>query len=341
MKKLLGTLCAIALTTTAAAPAFAAAHGEKTKLRIQTHYAPETPSGKLAAEYVDDIQTMSDGGIEVEMFYSSSVVKSVETFDAAATGILDCDMTGGSYQTGKNPAFQFVGDIMGGYDTPYQQLSWLYYGGGLDAAQKLYNKFDMELIGWWVYGQESFASSKPIAKVADFKDWKFRSPPGLETKIFENLGAKPIVMDFTEIFTALETGIIDGADASGLANNVGLGLYDLVKYANYPGFHSMPSDHLACNKEVFDAMPESHQRIMKVAMQALALKTALTFEKKNAEAAAMLTEQGVTLSAWSEEEKQKFRNAAQDAWDDFGTTPEAKDLMAAHRKYLKQLGLIK
>ena len=103
------------------------------------------------------------------MFYSSSVVKSVETFDAAATGILDCDMTGGAYQTGKNPAFQFVGDIMGGYETPYQQLSWLYYGGGLDAAQKLYNKFDMELIGWWVYGQESFASSKPIAKVADFQ----------------------------------------------------------------------------------------------------------------------------------------------------------------------------
>ena len=229
----------------------------ETNLRIQTHYAPETVSGKLAAQYIDDIQTMSGGEIKVEMFYSSSVVKSVETFDAAATGILDCDMTGGGYQTGKNPAFQFVGDIMGGYETPYQQLSWLYYGGGLEAAAKLYNKFDMELIGWWVYGQESFASGKPITKVADFKDWKFRSPPGMETKIFEKLGAKPIVMDFTEIFTALESGIIDGADASGLANNVGLGLYDIVKYANFPGFHSMPSDHLACNKAVFDAMPES------------------------------------------------------------------------------------
>ena len=69
---------------------------------------------------------MSGGRIEIEMFYSSSVVKSVETFDAAATGILDGDMTGGAYQTGKNPAFQFVGDIMGGYDTPWQQYAWLY-----------------------------------------------------------------------------------------------------------------------------------------------------------------------------------------------------------------------
>jgi len=96
------------------------AGAETTNLRIQTHYAPETVSGKLAAQYVDDVQTMSNGEIVIEMFYSSSVVKSVETFDAAATGILDCDMTGGAYQTGKNPAFQFVGDIMGGYDTPYQ-----------------------------------------------------------------------------------------------------------------------------------------------------------------------------------------------------------------------------
>ncbi len=312
----------------------------QTTLRIQTHYAPETVSGKLAAQYIDDIQAMSNGEIKVEMFYSSSVVKSVETFDAAATGILDCDMTGGGYQTGKNPAFQFVADIMGGYATPYQQLSWLYFGGGKEAAKPLYNKYGMELVGWWVYGQESFASSKPIAKVADFKGWKFRSPPGMETKIFEKLGASPIVMDFTEIFTALETGIIDGADASGLANNVGLGLYDLVKFANFPGFHSMPSDHLACNAEVYNAMPEAHRRIMEVAMEALALRTALTFEKKNAEAAAQLRTEGVTLSEWSSEELAKFRAAAQATWPEFATTPEAKALVESHMAYLAQLGLV-
>ncbi len=333
IKKLSVAASALALTATVAT-------AQTTNLRIQTHYAPETVSGKLAQQYVDDIVAMSNGEIQVEMFFSSSVVKSVETFDAAATGILDCDMTGGGYQTGKNPAFQFVGDIMGGYDTPYQQLSWLYFGGGAEAAAPLYNKYGMELIGWWVYGQESFASSKPIAKVDDFKGWKFRSPPGMETKIFEKLGASPIVMDFTEIFTALETGIIDGADASGLANNVGLGLYDIVKYANFPGFHSMPSDHLACNKAVFDAMPAHHQKIMKVAMEALALRTALTFEKANAEAAAKLRSEGVTLSQWAPEELAKFRAAAQATWPEFATTPEAQALVESHMAYLTQLGLV-
>ena len=316
-----------------------AASAETTKLRIQTHYAPEQLSGKLATEYVENIQKMSGGEIEVEMFYSSSVTKSVESFDAAATGIIDCDMTGGAYQTGKNPAFQFVSDIMGGYDTPYQQLSWLYYGGGLEAAEQLYNQFGMELIGWWVYGQESMSSSKPIRDTEDLKDWKFRSPPGLETKIFEKLGAKPIVMDFTEVFTALESGIIDGADASSLANNEGLGIYDIVKHATYPGFHSMPSDHLACNKAVWDAMPEKHQTIMKVAMESLALRTALANEVRNNEAASKLREQGVTLYNWSDEERKKFRQAALASWPEFASTPEAKALVESHMAFLKQLGL--
>ena len=309
-------------------------------LRIQTHYAPETESGKLAQQFADDIEVMSNGEIDVEMFFSSSVVKTVEAFDAAANGILDCDMAGGAYQTGKNPAFQFVGDIMGGYDTPWQQYAWL-YNGGFETADELYNEFNMKLVGWWIYGQESMSSSKPIAGPADLKDWKFRSPPGMETEIFANLGASPVVMDFTEIFTALETGIIDGADASGLANNVGLGLYDLVEHATFPGFHSMPSDHLACRLDKWEGLSEAHQRIIDTAMQKLAFQTALTFEVANNEAAAELREKGVTLYDWSDEDRKVFREAAQAAWADWATrTPETKALVDSHIAFMTQLGLI-
>jgi len=339
MKQLTNTFVAAIAATMVAGTAMAE-DAPITKLRIQTHHAPETTAGKLYSSMFDSIEALSNGEIDIEPFFSSSVVKSVETFDAAATGILDCDATGGAYQTGKNPAFQFVGDIMGGYATPTQQLSWLYYGGGLDAAQDLYNQYDMQLVGWMVYGQESFASTKPIRSVEDLKDWKFRSPPGMETKIFEKLGAKPVVMDFTEIFTALETGIIDGADASNIATNKGLGLYDIAKFANYPGFHSMPSDHLACNKAVWEAMPEHHRTIMEGAMADAALKAVLFVEKQNTEALAALKAEGVEIAAWSDEDLQEFRNVAQATWPEFATTPEAKALVESHLAYLNELGLV-
>ncbi len=334
IKKLSVAASALALTATVAS-------AQTTNLRIQTHYAPETVSGKLAQQYVDDITAMSNGEIQVEMFFSSSVVKSVETFDAAATGILDCDMTGGGYQTGKNPAFQFAGDLMGGYANPYQQMAWLLHGGGYDKLNELYNAHNMEFIGWWIPGPESLSSTAPIRNVEDFKDWKFRSPPGMATLVFKNLGASPIVMDFNEIFTALETGIIDGADAANLTNNVGLGLYDIASHTNYPGFHSMPADHLTCRKDVWEAMPDHHKAILRVAMQALALRNATVNEVQNAKTAKELRAKGINLYEWSPEELAKYRAAVKAGWTEFATTPESKALLQSHIDFLTELGAMK
>lgn len=326
------------LAAAAALTLGASALSAQTNLRIQTHFSPETLSGQLAAKYVEDVTAMSNGEIQIEMFYSSSVVKSAETFDAAATGILDCDMTGGAYQTGKNPAFQFTGDLMGGYANPYQQMAWLLHGDGRSAVNDLYNQHNMEFVGWWIPGPESLSSTRPIRGVEDFKDWKFRSPPGMATLVFKNLGASPIVMDFNEIFTALETGIIDGADAANLTNNIGLGLYDIAEHTNYPGFHSMPADHLACRKDVWDAMPAHHKKIMEVAMDSLALHNATINEVKNAQNATMLREKGVNLYEWSPEELGKFRAAVKAGWEEFATTPEAKALLQSHVDFLVGMG---
>ena len=333
-------LRAASATAIVAASAFAAS-AQETNLRIQTHFSPETLSGQMAAEFIEDITAMSNGEIKVEMFYASSVVKSAETFDAAATGILDCDMTGGAYQTGKNPAFQFAGDLNGGYANPYQQYAWMLHGGGYDTMNELYNTYDMEFIGWWIPGPESLSSTKPIRGVEDFKNWKFRSPPGIITMIFENLGASPIVMDFNEIFTALETGIIDGADAANLTNNIGLGLYDIAKHTNYPGFHSMPADHLACRKDVWDGMPDHHKAILKVGMQALGLKNTTINEVKNAQNSVKLAAEGLNMYEWSPEEMGKYRDAVQTAWGEFATTPEAKSMLEGHLEFLRSIGAMK
>src|SRR3546814_18522953 len=95
-------------------------------------------------------------------------------------------------------------------------------------------------------------------------------------------------MDFTEVFTAMETGIIEGTDYSGLANNVSFGLYDLVKHATYPGFHSMPSDHLAIRKDAWDALPDDQKRIAAVDMQTPSFQHAHTVELDNTKAEAAL-----------------------------------------------------
>lgn len=335
--KMLRTVAATAVAAILAVPAFA----QEYTLRLQTQYSAESVSGQLAQEFIDNVERMTNGRVDIEMFWSSAVVATVEGFDAAATGILDGEMHGGAYQTGKNPAFQFVGDPMGGYDTPWELYSFFYFGGGQEAANELYNAHGMHLVGWWTGGQESMSSSRPLAGPEDLKNWKFRSPPGLETEIFAELGASPIVIDFTEVFTSLETGIIDGADASSLANNVGLGLYDIVSHATYPGFHSMPVDHVTFNLDVWNGLPKDIQAIIEVATQALALQTSMRIALANEEAAAELRQKGVTLYDWSAEDRAEFRAGAQRAWDGWAKkTPEAGALVEAHRTFLRRIGKI-
>ena len=277
-----------------------------------------------------------------DRFYSSSVTgKSAEVFNSAQTGIIDCDMTGAGYQTGKNAAFQFAGDVMGGYDNPYQQYEFLNFPGAQEAVDALYNKYGMTLIGWWIPGHESLISSRPIPDVASLKDFKFRSPPGMESMIFTALGAKPIVMDFGEVPTALQTGLIDGADYSSLATNYAGGHYEQNKYATYPGFHSMPADHLACNTKVWNKLKPHEQGAMLAAIEICGRTITSLVERKNAEAVKALKEMGVTLHDWSREDRLKFRQAALGAWEEWKKkSPEAAALIEIHKAYMKANGIL-
>lgn len=314
------------------------AHAQEFTLRIQNHQSPESLSGKNIAQWVDDVQVMSGGRVAIEMFYSSAIVKSAETFDAAINGIVDADFTNGSYQTGKDPAFQFVADVMGGYETPWQFYAWLYNGGGEELVQKLYESYGMHLLGWQIPGMESLNAAKPLRNAEDLKDWKFRSPPGMETMIFEKLGASPVVIDFTEVFTSLETGIIDGADASNVSTNRSLGIYDLVKHTTYPGFHSMPADHFAINLNVWNSLPEDIQRIMEVASQKNSFRTTLDYAVNIQEAVNEL--QGdVTFYDWAPEDRAAFREGARKAWLEFATTDAAKELVDSHIAFMEKIGL--
>ena len=88
-------------------------------------------------------------------------------------------------------------------------------------------------------------------------------------------------------------------------------------------------------------MPAHHQAILKVAMQALALRNATANEVSNARTAKALRAQGVNLYEWSPEELAQYRDAVQKGWTEFATTPEAKALLESHIGFLRELGAMK
>ena len=309
-------------------------------LRFQTHHAPNSLQGAALIRMADRVKQMSAGRLIVEMLTSSSVVKASEAFESAATGIIDGDATGAGYITGKNPAFQFFGDIMGGYETPWQILGW-FHSSGRAVADKLYPNYNMHLIGVFVATPESLGSTKPLRGIDDLKGWKFRSPPGMESEIFTKLGAGPVVMPFGEVFTAMSSGAVSGADASTLAVNKGLGLYDVGKHATYPGFHSMPIEHVTVNLDKWKALPDDLKRIFEAAIDTTAIEVATQSVTLDQQAAKDLKAAGVTLHDWSTTDRLKFRKVAQEVWTDWANrSPDSKKVFESHVAYMKQLGIL-
>ena len=71
------------------------------------------------------------------------------------------------------------------------------------------------------------------------KGLKLRSPEGLAADVFRRAGAFAIINSFSEVYTSLEKGIVDAADASVYINNHASALHKIAKYPLYPGIHSM------------------------------------------------------------------------------------------------------
>lgn len=338
------------LTGGAAAAAGLAASGLGTPLvaraqethswRVQTHFPAGSPAVETMNRFIDDVATMSNGQLTIEPYTSSSLVKITETFNAARTGILDADMSWPGYAIGVDPAFQFFGDVNGGYLDPELPQHWLDYGGGRALADELFHPYNMHLVGFWNTVPESLVSTVPLPDYASLEGFRLRSPLGLQGDVLRAVGAEPVVMDFGEVFTALDTGIVDGADAAELRVNDSLGLYEVAKHTTYPGWHAMPWVHLAVNKEKWDALSPELQRVVDVALRKAQHERWVQDQVIHPILARELEEQGVTVYTWPDAEIDKFRQTARPVWEEYaGQTPESKKIYDSHVEFMKKTGV--
>lgn len=309
--------------------------------RIQTHYSSGSPAGKTFQNFIDNVDAMSSGRLKMQPYANSSLVKITETFNATRSGILDADMSWPGYAVGTEPAFQFFGDINGGYDIPEQPQYWLDYGGGRALADELFHGYNMHLVGFWGTIPESLVSKIPLPDFASLKGFRLRSPLGLQGEVLSAVGAQPVVMDFGEVFTALDTGIVDGADAAELRVNVSLGLHEVAKHANYPGFHAMPWVHLAVNKQKWDALPAELRRIVEMALKKAAFERCTEDRVLNDLVARELEAKGVKIHVWPKSEMEKFRQTARPVWEAYAKkSPAAKKIFDSHAAFMKKIGII-
>jgi TRAP-type mannitol/chloroaromatic compound transport system substrate-binding protein len=283
----------------------------------------------------------SGGRLVITPMPVGTLVAYNETLDAVSSGILDGQQSGAGYYAGKDAGFAMLSEFPGGYETAYQMQMWFEYGGGKELARELYGKFNVFYVGSAWHGMESIPSKKPIRGVADLKGLKMRIPEGLNQEIFKELGAAPVSIPGSEVYTSLDRGVIDATDWGTLGMNIDLGYHKIAPYQVYPGFHSLPMADVAVNMDRWKALSPDLQRILELEVREFARDMIQEMELFDAEAARKSKAEGVTLVTWSDAERRKFRTVAAKVLAGVAKrSPMAQKIYDSHIAFIRKLGLL-
>ena len=277
----------------------------------------------------------SKGRINVQVLPADAVVKYTETLDAVGANIIQGDFTDPSYFAGKDPAFSLIGNMVGAWSHPSQLFDMMKTGGGYKIFDDLLATYNVKLLGVACTGVEAFVSKIPIRKVEDFKGVKLRAPQGMVNNVFTAVGATPVNLPGSEVYTSLEKGVIDAADYTVFATNQAQGMNDIARFPIYPGFHSMPTMQVTLNLDVWKSLPADLQKVMTDSVDRFAKYMVEEHEKLDKIAVEKAKAKGIEVVSWPKEEVAKFRKIAESQWPKWSNSPTAKtwsDAVAAYWK---------
>lgn len=316
LKKLAGMAAVTASALTLASSAVAAEYN----WTFQTSETAGEPGFVNKQKWAVDVGILSGGRIEIEILPIGSVVPHTDTLDAVGAGILQGHLTDPSYFSGKDPAFAMMGNLVGAWSDPFELLGFMKTGGGHELYSELVEPYGVHFIGAAATEPEAFVSRVPIRTVEDLAGVKLRAPEGMVFEIFSKAGAAPVSLPGSEIFSALDKGVVDAADNTVFATNQALGMNDIAHFPLYPGFHSLPLIDVSINKEIWDGMSPDLQDILEASVGQFALNH--IFSVRELDAAAVVLAKAnpeIEIINWSGEERAKFRRIAQEEWKNWSS----------------------
>jgi TRAP-type C4-dicarboxylate transport system substrate-binding protein len=291
------------------------AYAEDYSWTFQTSENAGEPQFEMKKQWAEKVNVMSSGRIEIEILPVGAVVNANQTLQAVSSGILQGHLTDPSYFSGRDPAFGMLGNLVGAWGDPLEFLEYMKYNGGEELYNDLVEPYGVHLIGAAATGLESFVSKKPLRTVADLQGLKMRAPEGMVYNIFQKAGATPVNLPGSEVYTALEKGVIDAADYTVFSTNQDQGLHSFARYPNYPGFHSLPMVAVSLNKEIWDGLPEDLQTILEVSVDSMAYEMVALLKARDLVAVnAARLDENIEIIDMAPEERAKFRNIAKSEW---------------------------
>jgi TRAP-type mannitol/chloroaromatic compound transport system substrate-binding protein len=187
-------------------------------------------AGEGFLSFIERVKVLSAGEIDFKFYEPGKLVPAFAVLDTVSKGQVAAGFSASPYEAGKMPAAAIFLNVPFGPVGP-ERLAWLYQGGGLKLWQELYDAhgYNVKILPILQIPSESAGwFNKEIKTVADMKGMRMRIG-GLGGATMTKLGASVSMIPFGDVPTALQTGALDGAEASFPTIDVAYGLPKILK----------------------------------------------------------------------------------------------------------------
>ena len=302
--------------------------------RLVTSWPKNYPGLGMAPERIADlVEEMSDGQMKITVYGAEEQVPAFGVFDAVSSGSHQMGHSGGYFWKGKVPAAQFFTSVPFGL-TADEINAWVNRGGGIELWREIYAPFNIYPIPAGNTGTQMFGwFNKEINSLEDIKGLKMRIP-GIGGEVLKEAGGIPVTLPGGELFTALQTGVIDATEWVGPYNDLTFGFHQAAKYYYYPGWHEPgPMLELLINIDAWNSLPKHLQVIIETASKAVNQDMLDEYLAKNNQALTELVEvHGVELRRLPDDVIEEFREISNSILDDLAKEDET--ISKVYKSYL-------
>lgn len=290
-----------------------ASDGETLTLSASSGLPASNPASQAMDLMAEKISEYTDGSVEVDVFYDNQLGDPTTLVSNVAQGTVDIVVTGNSYFTGLVPELQV-------FELPFLFDSYEAARAAVDGpvGEKVMSMFEgtgLKPMYFWEIGFRHLANSvRPVQEPSDLEGIRLRTLPApVQVKTWELLGAQPTPMDFSELYTSLQQGVVDGTE-NPFSDITSAKLYEVLDYMSLTAHVYTPMT-LAISEQTWEKLDESQQEaVMRAAEEAKEYQRNLNDEEE-AKGLETIKENGVTVE--ENPNVDAFAEIAVEAYDEF------------------------
>lgn len=330
---------ALALGVSAALVAAPAAAQDTITWKVQSHWPGASSSYKDSLGRLKDVLAeRTDGRLELELYESGALFKPTETFNAVSRGILEMGTISPAYAQDKISLAGVASGLPLAFHTPAEAA---YFHMNMGFEDMLKEEAAEHGVYWAtdkVY-QTEMVVKEPIESVEDLRSLKIRSSGALE-QFLADAGAATSYITGAELYSALDSGIVDGAHWGAAQGAYSMSLYEVAKYHVKPSLNVAGTDVIIISQKALDELPEEMQATVKDALkEQFWVRTNEYEHKEKVTLQKAVREEGVEINTLPQEVQDEMMKAAQAFWDEEAKTSDnAQKAVDMVKEYLTQLG---